>query len=141
MKAVVAEQGSAPRASSLSYQPDDLFKRRFSMLHDKERFKLRYLLRITPTVSYVIILLTLITTASRAQTPTPTPITKPDPPSVQTPSTVGRITKWAGASKNGIGIIGDSVMTESTGNIGIDVTNPSAKLTVGGTVTATGAIN
>src|SRR5256885_15749218 len=65
-----------------------------------------------------------------AQTPTPTPITKPDPPSVQTPSTVGRIVKWSGVSKSGIGIIGDSIMTENAGGI-----------TVGGTFTATGAIN
>lgn len=76
-----------------------------------------------------------------AQTPTPTPITKPDPPVVQNPSTVGRIIKFTGATKNSAAIIGDSVITESAGNVGIDVTNPSDKLTVGGGFTATGAIN
>ncbi len=60
---------------------------------------------------------------------------------MQTPSTVGRVTKWAGVSKSGIGIIGDSVITESAGNIGINVTNPSDKLAVGGGLTTTGPIN
>src|SRR5690349_677717 len=88
-----------------------------------------------------LIFTTLTANMGYGQTPTPTPITKPDPPTVQTPSTVGRITKWTGASKSGIGIIGDSLITESGGNIGIDVTSPSDKLTVGGTLNATGAIN
>src|SRR5688572_22023124 len=78
--------------------------------------------------------------SANAQTPTPTPITKPDPPSVQTPSNVGRITKWAGVSKNGIGIMGDSVITESGGNIGIDSVAPTSKLTVAGTISATDTI-
>jgi hypothetical protein len=97
--------------------------------------------RSVVTAICVLFVSALFATVVSAQTPTPTPITKPDPPTVQTPSTVGRITKWAGASKSGIGIIGDSIMTESGGNIGIDVTNPSAKLTVGGTITAAGTIN
>ena len=83
----------------------------------------------------------LISAVGHAQTPTPTPITKPDPPTVQTPSTVGKIPKWTGVSKSGIGIIGDSVMTESGGNVGIDVTNPTDKLTVGGSISATAPIN
>lgn len=111
------------------------------MVHNEKHFNPKSGLRIALGITGSIIQLILMSVATAAQTPTPSPITKSDPPSVQTPSTVGRITKWAGASKNGIGTIGDSVITESSGNIGIDVTNPSAKLTVGGTVTATGIIN
>ena len=98
-------------------------------------------LRIALLVVCGMVAFTLLSTTVTAQTLTPTPITKPDPPTVQTPSTVGRISKWTGASKNGIGIIGDSVITESGGNIGIDVTSPTDKLTIGGGVTASGAIN
>ena len=90
-----------------------------------------------------LVLLGLLTCSNvgYAQTPTPTPITKADPPTVQTPSNVGRITKWAGVSKSGIGIIGDSMITESAGNIGINITNPNDKLTIGGGLTTTGPIN
>src|SRR5438309_10582813 len=75
-------------------------------------------------ISAIVLFGLLACGAGYAQTPTPTPITKPDPPTVQTPSTVGRITKWTGAAKNGFGIIGDSVMTESAGNIGVGILNP-----------------
>jgi hypothetical protein len=90
---------------------------------------------------WILFVSALFATVASAQTPTPTPITKPDPPTVQTPSTVGRITIWSGASKNGIGILGDSVITQSNGNIGIDVTTPTDKLSVGGSISATGPIN
>jgi hypothetical protein len=88
-----------------------------------------------------IITLAICASFATGQTPTPTPITKADSPTVQTPSNVGRITKWTGASKSGIGIIGDSLITEVSGNIGIDVSNPADKLTVGGGITATTSIN
>jgi hypothetical protein len=57
------------------------------------------------------VFLLLITTTVYAQT-----ITKTNSPTVSVPSTVGRITKWAG-EKNGAGVLGDSVITESGGNI------------------------
>src|SRR6266545_4364026 len=111
------------------------------MLHNEERFKLCHPLRIALTVCCGVALLTLISLVAGAQTPTPTPITKTDPPSVQTPSTVGRITKWTGVSKSGIGIIGDSVMTESNGNIGINVANPTDRLAIDGDLSTNGVIN
>src|SRR6266498_1808349 len=112
-------------------------------MHTQAYRRLRHQLRVMSKCFTAIIVLTLTSVWASAQTPTPTPtpITKPDPPSVQTPSTVGRVTKWAGVSKSGIGIIGDSVITESAGNIGINVTNPSDKLAVGGGLTTTGPIN
>jgi hypothetical protein len=75
--------------------------------------------------------------------PAPTPITKTGSIVVNSPSTVGRITKWVGSSNNGTGTIGDSVITESSvGTIGIG-TNPFSdyKLGVGGGISATGTIN
>jgi hypothetical protein len=62
-------------------------------------------------------------------------ITNPNPPTVSVPSTVGRITKWTGQN-NGRGIIGDSVITESAGNIGIGVVNPNFRLVVAGAIRA-----
>ena len=44
-------------------------------------------------------------------------ITKTASPSVQLPGNVGRITKWASVGNSGIGILGDSILTESGGNI------------------------
>src|SRR5215471_4598873 len=44
-------------------------------------------------------------------------ITKSASPTVQPPGNVGRITKWTGASNSGIGILGDSILTESGSNI------------------------
>ncbi|MGI9166056.1 MAG: hypothetical protein ACR2G5_06680, partial [Pyrinomonadaceae bacterium] len=66
--------------------------------------------------------------------PAPAPITKTGSILVNNPSTVGSLTKWIGASNNGIGTIGDSVITESSiGTIGIG-TNPFSdfKLAVDG---------
>jgi hypothetical protein len=66
--------------------------------------------------------------------PAPTPITKTGSILVNSPSTVGRIAKWVGSSSNGIGTIGNSVITESSvGTIGIG-TNPFSdfKLAVDG---------
>jgi hypothetical protein len=86
---------------------------------------------------------------AQAQTPIPSPSPAPPPITktgsilVNSPSTVGRITKWVGSSNNGIGTIGDSVITESSlGTIGIG-TNPFSdyKLGVGGGISALGAIN
>ena len=99
-----------------------------------------YLLR-TVFGPVVTLILSTLTATGQTPTPTPTPIAKPDPPSVQTPSTVGRITKWSGVNKSGIGIIGDSVITERSGNIGIDITNPFDKLVVGGNISAIGSVN
>ncbi len=83
-----------------------------------------------------VVLLALTLNVGYAQT-----ITKSKPPSVQTPSTVGKIVKWTGVQNNGEGIIGDSVITESAGNIGVGVASPTAKLAVAGSITATGDIN
>jgi len=58
-----------------------------------------------------VVVLLIVTSNGYAQT-----ITKTASPTVQVPSTVGRITKWAG-TKSGAGILGDSVITESAGNI------------------------
>jgi hypothetical protein len=66
--------------------------------------------------------------------PAPTPISKTGSILINSPSTVGRITKWVGSSNNGTGTIGDSVITESSiGTIGIG-TNPFSdfKLAVDG---------
>src|SRR5687768_8757812 len=63
--------------------------------------------------------------------PAPTPITKTGSILVSNPSTVGRITKWVGSSNNGIGTIGNSVITESSiGTIGIG-TNPFSDFKLG----------
>lgn len=88
------------------------------------------------------VVLLIVTSNGFAQT-----ITKTASPTVQVPSTEGKITKWAG-DKNGAGILGDSVITESGGNIVVagDATantlnattlNVSGNATVGGTLTAT----
>jgi hypothetical protein len=85
-------------------------------------------------VTAIVFLFALMSNVGYAQTPTPTPITSPGSPTVQTPSTVGRISKWFGVGKKGVGILGDSVITESSvGTIGIG-TNPfgSFKLEVDG---------
>jgi hypothetical protein len=87
------------------------------------------------------VVLLLATSNGYAQT-----ITKTASPTVQVPSTVGRITKWAG-EKNGAGILGDSVITESAGNIVVGgnatantisatTLNVSGNATVGGTLSA-----
>lgn len=105
------------------------------MLTRERTRKLSHMLLHRVNLGILIILSNPMFALAQAQ------ITKPDPPIVNTPSTVGRIPKWWGVRNNGIGIIGDSVITESGGNIGIDVTNPTQKLAVGGSVTASGAIN
>lgn len=74
---------------------------------------------------------------SFGQTPVPTPSPAPTPISktgsilVNSPSTVGRISKWVASSTNGIGTIGDSVIIESAlGTIGIG-TNPFTDFKLG----------
>jgi hypothetical protein len=88
--------------------------------------------------TYICINIGLIASiASFGQTPVPTPSPAPTPITktgsilVNSPSTVGRISKWVASSTNGIGTIGDSVIEESSiGTLGIG-TNPFSDFKVG----------
>ena len=59
------------------------------------------------------------------------------PPSVLGNGTVGRISKWVGISPSGYSILGDSIITESNGKVGIGLTAPTSKLTVAGMIEMT----
>lgn len=110
------------------------------MLHITKQFNFSNLLanleRICPSL-----LLLMIASSGYTQT-----ITKTNPPSVQTPATVGRIVKFAGVANNGAGIIGDSVITETAGNILISGnatanTVNATTLNVSGNATVGGALS
>jgi hypothetical protein len=60
-----------------------------------------------------------------------------NPSAVLGDGTVGRIPKWSYSAPSGHSVLGDSVMTELAGNIGIDVPNPGSKLTVQGMIETT----
>ncbi|HKZ02118.1 MAG TPA: hypothetical protein VJ180_07755, partial [Pyrinomonadaceae bacterium] len=102
------------------------------MLHvNKQVTPINLLTKVGRIWSCVVLL--IVTSNGYGQT-----ITNPNPPTVQTPSTVGQIVKWTGVAPSGRGIVGDSVITESAGNIGIGVASPNFKLVVGGAIRATG---
>src|SRR5262249_51405745 len=58
-------------------------------------------------------------------------------PAVHGNGTVGQISKWIGTAPSGDSILGDSIITESNGNIGIGLTAPMSKLTVQGMIEST----
>src|SRR5262249_24481038 len=58
-------------------------------------------------------------------------------PAVHGDGTVGQIPKWAGTAPSGNSILGDSVITELNGNIGIGFTTPASKLSVQGMIETT----
>jgi len=57
-------------------------------------------------------------------------------PLVQGTGTVGRLPKWTNFTGSNF-VLGDSVMTESVGNIGIGIDSPTSKLTVAGMIQTT----
>jgi hypothetical protein len=61
----------------------------------------------------------------------------PPPAPVTGSGTIGQITKWIGINPNGAFILGDSVITELNGNIGIGTTTPASMLTVAGMIEST----
>lgn len=76
-------------------------------------------------VSLLMLALALGATSAQAQTEASKPVA--NTPSVKGSGTAGKITKWLDSRT-----IGNSVMTERTGNIGIGTTTPESKLTVEG---------
>src|SRR5262245_38717108 len=60
-----------------------------------------------------------------------------NPSAVLGDGTVGKIPKWSYLAPNGNSVLGDSVITELGGNIGIDVANPASRLTVKGMIETT----
>ena len=52
----------------------------------------------------------------------------PPPAPVTGTGTIGQITKWIGTNPNGVFILGDSVITELNGNIGIGTSTPISRL-------------
>ena len=58
-------------------------------------------------------------------------------PAVLGAGTVGQISKWVGTSSSGNSILGDSIITESNGKIGVGLTAPTSKLTVAGMIETT----
>jgi hypothetical protein len=58
-------------------------------------------------------------------------------PAVHGSGTVGQIPKWAATSPSGNSILGDSIITEFNGNIGIGLATPGSKLSVLGMIETT----
>ncbi len=58
-------------------------------------------------------------------------------PSVHGTGTVGRISMWVDTSPSGNSILGDSIISQLNGNIGIGVPSPMSKLTVQGMIETT----
>jgi len=59
------------------------------------------------------------------------------PPAVLGTGTVGKISMWTGVSPSGNSILGDSIITQLGGRIGIGTDAPSSKLTVQGIIETT----
>ncbi len=59
------------------------------------------------------------------------------PPAVLGSGTVGKISLWTGTSPSGNSILGDSIITQLNGNIGIGIAAPTSKLTVQGMIETT----
>jgi hypothetical protein len=59
------------------------------------------------------------------------------PPAVLGTGTVGKISMWAGISPSGNSTLGDSIITQLNGKIGIGTEAPSSKLTVQGMIETT----
>src|SRR5262245_22753239 len=58
-------------------------------------------------------------------------------PAVHGTGTTGKVPIWAGTSAAGNPLLGDSIITELNGNIGIDTATPASKLTVPGLIHST----
>jgi hypothetical protein len=63
--------------------------------------------------------------------------TSASPPAVLGTGTVGRISKWISTGPSGNSILGDSIITELNGNIGIGLDTPTSKLGVQGMIETT----
>jgi trimeric autotransporter adhesin len=59
------------------------------------------------------------------------------PPAVLGNGTVGRISMWTGTSPSGNSVLGDSIITQLNGNIGVGTATPASKLTVQGMIETT----
>jgi hypothetical protein len=59
------------------------------------------------------------------------------PSAVHGSGTVGKISMWVGTHPSGNSTLGDSIITQSNGNIGIGLTTPMSKLTVQGMIETT----
>jgi hypothetical protein len=58
-------------------------------------------------------------------------------PAVHGNGTVGKISMWVGTHPSGNSILGDSIITQLNGNIGIGLATPMSKLTVAGMIETT----
>ena len=63
--------------------------------------------------------------------------TSASPPAVLGTGTIGRISKWVSNAPSGNSILGDSIITELNGNIGIGLDTPTSKLSVQGMIETT----
>jgi hypothetical protein len=61
----------------------------------------------------------------------------PLPPAVHGTGTIGRISMWVDTSSSGNSVLGDSIITQLSGNIGIGLDTPLSKLTVQGMIETT----
>jgi hypothetical protein len=59
------------------------------------------------------------------------------PPAVLGTGTIGKISMWTGVSPSGNPILGDSIITQLNGNIGIGLATPISKLSVEGMIETT----
>lgn len=73
-------------------------------------------------------------TAGKGVTPI---VTVASQPAVHGTGTVGKVPLWTDASPSENSILGDSIITQLSGNIGIDVAAPASKLTVQGMIETT----
>jgi hypothetical protein len=66
-----------------------------------------------------------------------TPAAALQTPAVHGSGTVGKISMWTATGPSGNSILGDSIITQSSGNIGIGTDSPTSKLTVQGMIETT----
>jgi len=75
--------------------------------------------------------------SSRASAPGLSSAMAASPPAVHGSGTVGKISLWVDTHPNGESTLGDSIITQLNGNIGVGLDTPASKLTVQGMIETT----